>query len=536
MQKIEIPSKKRDILCQTLSGIEVKPLYTPSDCITSPQLPGEYPFTRGIHSTMYTSKLWTMRQYAGFGSAEETNQRYKYLLASGQTGLSVAFDLPTQMGYDSDHPMSLGEVGKCGVAISSLEDMETLFVDIPLDKVSVSMTINATCAIILGMYLVLAERRGIKFDTLNGTVQNDILKEYIARGAYIFPPIPSMRLVVDVIEYCMKNVPRWNYISISGYHIREAGSTAVQEIAFTLANGIAYVEACKNRGMDINQIGARISFFFNVHNDFFEEIAKFRAARQLWAKIMKERFGATEPRAMMLRFHTQTAGCSLTAQQPENNIVRVALQALAAVLGGTQSLHTNSCDEALGLPTEKSAKIALRTQQLLAYETGVTKVVDPLGGSYYVEFLTHELEKQAEAYIKNIDQMGGVFKAIETGYFKKEISRSAYEYQKQIENHKRIVVGVNEFRDESDSSKARFKTLKVTQAIQRKQINRLKLYKKKRDTKKVIASLKALKEQAKSDVNLVPVIMDCIRASATLGEISQVLREVFGEYKGQVIF
>ncbi|MBI4834261.1 MAG: methylmalonyl-CoA mutase family protein [Planctomycetes bacterium] len=523
---------------KTLSAIEVKDIYMPSDMPPETDLgsPGLSPFTRGVHPTMYTGKLWTMRQYAGFGTAEETNKRYKFLLKGGQTGLSVAFDLPTQNGYDSDHDMSLGEVGKCGVAVSSLEDMETLFADIPLDKVSVSMTINASCAVILGMYLVLAERKGIKPEFLNGTVQNDILKEYIARGAYIYPPGPSMRLVVDTIEYCMKNVPRWNYISVSGYHIREAGATAIQEIAFTLTNGIAYVEACNGRGLDINQIGNRLSFFFNAHNDLLEEVAKFRAARRLWAKIMKERFGATDPRAMMLRFHTQTAGCSLTAQQPDNNVTRVALQAMAAVLGGTQSLHTNSRDEALALPTEKSAKIALRTQQLVAYESGVTKAVDPLGGSYYIEHLTSQLAKQGEAYIRRIDEMGGALKAVENGFYQKEISLSAYQYQKQVENRERIVVGVNDFTDETTDKKARLKILKVNQAMQKKQITKLAQYKKRRNNKKIESYLDALKSSAKGSDNLMPLIIEAIKAEATLGEICGTLREIFGEHKGASIF
>jgi methylmalonyl-CoA mutase N-terminal domain/subunit len=523
---------------KTLSALEVKDIYTPSDMPPETNLgsPGAYPFTRGVHPTMYTGKFWTMRQYAGFGTAEETNKRYKFLLKGGQTGLSVAFDLPTQNGYDSDHAMSLGEVGKCGVAVSSLEDMETLFFDIPLDKVSVSMTINASCAVILGMYLVLAERKGINPELLNGTVQNDILKEYIARGAYIYPPGPSMRLVVDTIEYCMKNVPRWNYISVSGYHIREAGSTAIQEIAFTLTNGIAYVEACKERRLDINQIGNRLSFFFNAHNDLLEEVAKFRAARRLWAKIMKERFNATDPRAMMLRFHTQTAGCSLTAQQPDNNVTRVALQAMAAVLGGTQSLHTNSRDEALALPAEKSAKIALRTQQLLAYESGVTKSVDPLGGSYYIEHLTNQLEKQAEEYIGKIDGLGGALKALEKGFYQKEISASAYQYQKQVENRERIVVGVNDFTDETTDKKARLKILKVDPAMQKKQITKLAQYKKRRDNKKIESCLDALKNQAKGNDNLMAPIIEAIKAEATLGEICGALREVFGEHKGASIF
>ncbi|MDI6733528.1 MAG: methylmalonyl-CoA mutase family protein [Planctomycetota bacterium] len=522
----------------------MKRFYSPSDivdCNYQNKLgsAGEYPFTRGIHPTMYSGKLWTMRQYSGFATAEETNRRFKFLLKQGQTGLSVAFDLPTQMGYDADHPMSKGEIGKTGVNISSLVDMETLFDEIPLDKISVSMTINATCAIILGMYLVLSEKQNSKSADLSGTVQNDILKEYVARGAYIFPPQPSLRLVVDIIEYCLNNIPRWNFISVSGYHIREAGSTASQEIGFTLSNGIAYVQGCLERGLDINEIGKRVSFFLNAHNDFFEEVAKFRAARRLWAGIMKERFKATDPRAMMLRFHTQTAGCTLTAQQPDNNITRVALQAMSAVLGGTQSLHTNSRDEALSLPTEKSVQIALKTQQLIAYETAVSKVVDPFGGSYYLENLSDKLEEEATRYIDEIDKLGGAVKAIETGYYQKEISRSAYEYQKEIENQKRIIVGVNRFSDKDSVRRGRIKTLKVTQELQRKATNKITQYKKKRkggDKKRLENALKEVKSVAQSNANLMPVIMEAIKSNATLGEISQALREVFGEHKGAVIF
>ena len=495
--------------------------------------PGEYPFTRGVHPTMYYGRLWTMRQYSGFATAEETNRRSKFLLKKGQTGLSIAFDLPTQMGYDADHPMSRGEIGKTGVNISSLADMEILFDGIPLDKISVSMTINATCPIILGMYLVLAERQKAKPADLAGTVQNDILKEYVARGAYIFPPEPSLRLVVDIIEYCLKNAPKWNFISVSGYHIREAGSTAGQEIGFTIANGIAYVQECLKRNLDINEIGKRLSFFFNAHNDFFEEVAKFRAARRLWARIMKERFKATDPRAMMLRFHTQTAGCTLTAQQPDNNVTRVALQAMSAVLGGTQSLHTNSRDEALALPTEKSVQIALRTQQLVAYESAASKIVDPLAGSYYLETLTDKLEKEATGYIEQIDKLGGAAKAVASGFYQQEISRAAYEYQKEIENKNRIIVGVNKFTDEESS---RIKTLKVTPALQAKQVALITRYKKNRDIQSVNRALAALKSAAQTNANLMPAIMEATRQSATLGEISQALREVFGEHKGAIIF
>ncbi|MBI5778864.1 MAG: methylmalonyl-CoA mutase [Planctomycetes bacterium] len=516
----------------------MKHFYSPSDIDNLDYninlgLPGEYPFTRGVHPTMYHGRLWTMRQYSGFATAEETNRRSKFLLRKGQTGLSIAFDLPTQMGYDADHPMSRGEIGKTGVNISSLADMAILFDGIPLDKVSVSMTINATCPIILGMYLVLAERQKAKFTDLAGTVQNDILKEYVARGAYIFPPDPSLRLVVDIIEYCLKNTPKWNFISVSGYHIREAGSTAGQEIGFTLANGIAYVRACLKRNLDINEIGKRISFFFNAHNDFFEEVAKFRAARRLWARIMKEQFQATDPRAMMLRFHTQTAGCTLTAQQPDNNVTRVALQAMSAVLGGTQSLHTNSRDEALALPTEKSVQIALRTQQLLAYESAAGKVVDPLAGSYYLETITDKLEKEAVSYIDKIDQLGGSTKAIASGFYQQEISRTAYEYQKKIETRKQIIVGLNKFTDKESN---RIKTLKVTPALQKKQVMRITQYKRKRDIKAVNQALVSLKSVAQSSDNLMPAIMESIKQNATLGEISSALREVFGEHKGAIIF
>lgn len=516
----------------------MNPFYIPSDIkLPLSDKPGEYPFTRGIHPTMYQGRLWTMRQYAGFGTAEETNKRYKFLLQRGQIGLSIAFDLPTQMGYDSDDPMSDGEVGKTGVAISTLDDMDTLFDGIPLDKASVSMTINATAPVILGMYIVLAQKRGIPLDALNGTVQNDILKEYIARGAYIFPPQPSMRLTIDLIEYCLKNIPKWNYISVSGYHIREAGSTAAQEVGFTLADGIAYVQAALERGLDIQEIGRRVSFFFNAHNDLLEEVAKYRAARRLWAKRMKEQFNCTDPRAMMLRFHTQTAGCTLTAQQPENNITRVALQAMAAVLGGTQSLHTNSFDEALSLPTEQAARTALRTQQLLAYESGVPAVADPLGGSYYIEHLTGQIEKQAEDYIRHIDKLGGAAKAIEQGYQTLEISNSAYEYQKSIEEQHRTIVGVNKYQDELDSrnrKSSKVKYLKVSADTQRKQVNNVARYKKKRDIARVSAACRKLAGVASSgNENLMSLIIDCIKTDATLGEICTVLRKAFGEYRSQ---
>ncbi|MFQ5874903.1 MAG: methylmalonyl-CoA mutase, partial [Dehalococcoidia bacterium] len=441
---------------ETGSGIEVERVYTPADVgvdyLEDLGFPGDYPVTRGVYPTMYRGRLWTMRQYAGYATAEESNRRYKYLLSQGQTGLSVAFDLPTQMGYDSDHPLAEGEVGKVGVAVDSLGGMEILFDGIPLDRVSTSMTINAPAAILLAMYIAVAKKQGVDPKVLRGTVQNDILKEYVARGTYIFPPEPSMRLVTDLIAYCKDHLPRWNTISISGYHIREAGATAVQEVAFTLADAIAYVQAATHAGLDVDEFAPRLSFFFNAHNDFFEEVAKFRAARRLWGRIMRERFEAQNPRSWMLRFHTQTAGCTLTAQQPDNNIVRVTLQALAAVMGGTQSLHTNSRDEALSLPTERSVRIALRTQQIIAHESGVANTIDPLGGSYYVERLTNEIERQAEEYIERIDQMGGALRAIETGFIQREIQESAYRYQKAVESKERIVVGVNEFVVEEETT------------------------------------------------------------------------------------
>ncbi|MBW2097039.1 MAG: methylmalonyl-CoA mutase family protein, partial [Deltaproteobacteria bacterium] len=447
------PERKPEFI--NTSGIPLKRLYTPLDTedinyVEEIGFPGEYPYTRGVQPTMYRGRFWTMRQYAGFATAEESNRRYKFLLDQGQTGLSVAFDLPTQIGYDSDHEMAIGEVGKVGVAIDSLEDMETLFDGIPLDKVSTSMTINAPAAVLLAMYLAVAEKQGVPFEKLRGTIQNDILKEYSSRGTYIYPPEPSMRIITDIFSYCAKNIPLWNTISISGYHIREAGSTAVQEVAFTLANGIAYVEAAVRAGLEVDAFGPRLSFFFNAHLDFLEEIAKYRAARRLWARIMKERFGAKNPRSLMIRFHTQTAGCTLTAQQPKNNIVRVAFQALAAVLGGTQSLHTNSMDEALCLPSEEAVQIALRTQQLIAYESGVTDTVDPLAGSYYIERLTKEICKRAENYIRKIDDMGGAVRAIEKGFVQREIQDSAYQYQREIEKEERVVVGLNRFQVEEE--------------------------------------------------------------------------------------
>lgn len=520
----------------TTSNKIIKRLYTPLDFDLEQfndkiGFPGEYPFTRGVQPTMYRGKFWTMRQYAGFGTAKESNERYKFLLSQGTTGLSVAFDLPTQIGYDSDDPHSEGEVGRVGVAIDTLADMEILFGGIPLDKVSTSMTINAPASILLAMYIVTAEKNGVSRDKLSGTVQNDILKEYIARGTYIFPPKPSMRLVTNLFEFCSKEVPKWNTISISGYHIREAGATAAQEIGFTLANAIAYVQAAIDAGLDVDSFANRISFFFNSHNDLFEEVAKFRAARRLWARIMKERFKAKDKRSMMLRFHTQTAGSSLTAQQPDNNIIRTTIQALATVLGGTQSLHTNSKDEALALPTESSAQIALRTQQIIAYESGVINTIDPLAGSFFIEALTDELEKEADEYIKKIDELGGSPSAIEIGYIQKEIQKSAYQYQKDIEEGKRIIVGVNKFIVEEEETP---EILKINPEIERHQIEFLKKVKAERDNSLVNEKLKLLKEAAQGDANLMPFIIDAVRVYASIGEICNTLREVFGEYRESV--
>lgn len=528
------PERKKEF--KSYSGIPIERLYTPldiegQDYLADIGFPGEYPYTRGVQPTMYRGRFWTMRQYAGFGTAKESNQRYKYLLSQGQTGLSIAFDLPTQMGYDSDNPLVSGEVGKVGVAIDSLEDMEVLFSGIPVDKVSTSMTINSTAAILLSMYMAIAEKQGVSFDKLRGTIQNDILKEYIARGTYIYPPRPSMRLITDLFEFCSKNVPKWNTISISGYHIREAGSTAPQEIAFTLADGITYVEAAISKGLDVDKFAPRLSFFFNAHNNLLEEVAKFRAARRMWAKIMKERFGAKNPKSMMLRFHTQTAGSMLTAQQPDNNIVRVTLQALAAVLGGTQSLHTNSRDEALSLPTEDSVRIALRTQQIIAYESGVTDTIDPLAGSYFIEAMTNKIEDEAWDYIKKIDEMGGMIRAIEEGYVQKEIQDSAYNFQKEVEEKERIIVGVNEFKIEEEIKP---KILKVDPEIEKVQIERLKDLKERRDNNAVKVALSTLKEKARTDENLVPYIFEAVKVYATLQEISDVLRDVFGVYQEKI--
>ncbi len=526
------PEQKKEY--KLTSGVEVQRLYTPLDIAGQDYLedlgfPGEYPFTRGVQPTMFRGRYWTMRQYAGFGSAEETNARFKYLLEHGQTGLSVAFDLPTQIGYDSDHPLAEGEVGKVGVAIDSLEDVETLFAGIPLDKVSTSMTINAPAAILLAMYQAVGEKQGIPARALNGTIQNDILKEYAARGTYIFPPKPSMRLVTDIFAYCAKEMPEWNTISISGYHIREAGATAVQEVAFTLANGIAYVQAALDAGLDVDSFGPRLSFFFNSHLDFLEEVAKFRAARRLWARIMKERFGAKNPRSWMLRFHTQTAGVTLTAQQPDNNIVRVAWQALAAVLGGTQSLHTNSRDEALALPAEDSVRIALRTQQLIAYESGAADTIDPLGGSYYIEGLTDRIEQEAGRYIEKIDAMGGAPAAIERGFVQAEIQDSAYRYQLDVESGERVIVGVNKFQVEEKEPRG---LLRVDPEVAVRQNGKLARLKARRDGAAVAGRLETLERTARGKENLMPAIYECVKVYATLGEISDVLRKVFGEYRG----
>jgi len=515
------------------SEIPLKRVYTPVemaefDYLRELGFPGEYPFTRGVQPTMYRGRFWTMRQYAGFASAEDTNKRYRFLLGQGQTGLSVAFDLPTQIGYDSDHPLAQGEVGKVGVAIDSVKDMETLFDQIPLDKVSTSMTINAPAAVLLAMYLAVAEGQGISSKDLRGTIQNDILKEYSARGTYIFPPKPSMRIITDIFSFCYKEVPQWNTISISGYHIREAGSTAVQEVAFTLADGISYVEAAIDAGLNVDEFGPRLSFFFNAHLDFLEEVAKFRAARKLWAIIMRERFNAKDPRSVMMRFHTQTAGCTLTAQQPKNNIVRVAFQALSAVLGGTQSLHTNSMDEAFALPSEEAVQVALRTQQLIAHESGVVDTVDPLGGSYYIEELTREIVKRSQEYIAKIDELGGAPSAIEKGYIQKEIQDSAYRYQREIEKDERIVVGVNRFQIEEKPPKG---LLKVDPTVRVSQIEKLQKLREERDNDTVKSSLAKLKKGAKGDDNLMPLILEAVKAYATLGEICDTLREVFGEYQ-----
>ena len=523
---------------ETSSGLEIDTVYTPEDLVDFNYTrdlgyPGEYPFTRGVQANMYRGRIWTIRQYAGFGTAEETNQRYRYLLEQGQTGLSIAFDLPTQIGYDSDHPLARGEVGKVGVAIDSLRDMEVLFQDIPLDKVSTSMTINATAPILLAMYIALGKQQGVEPAKLNGTTQNDILKEYIARGTHIFPPRPSMRLTTDIFAYCAEQVPRWNTISISGYHIREAGSTAVQEIGFTLANGIAYVQAAIDAGLDVDTFAPRLSFFFNSHINFFEEIAKFRAARRLWAKIMRERFGAKESRSWMLRFHTQTAGCSLTAQQPHNNIVRTALEALAATLGGTQSLHTNSFDEAYAPPSEEAVTIAVRTQQILGYESDIADVVDPLGGSYFLEHLTDSLEKEAGEHIAKIDSLGGAVAAIEQGYQQREIQASSYRYQKEFESGKRTIVGVNKFVSPYPKIVG---LLRVKPEAEKRQKERTLQVRKDRDNSNVNQSLKRLEDAARSTDNTMPAFLECVEAYATVGEICDVLRKVFSTQKEFLVF
>ncbi|UCH31205.1 MAG: methylmalonyl-CoA mutase family protein [Candidatus Bathyarchaeota archaeon] len=539
LQKSLSRLKERKGKFLTSSEIDVTRVYTPLDVqdldyIEKLGFPGEYPFTRGVYPTMYRARLWTMRQYAGFGTAEQTNRRFRYLLQQGQTGLSVAFDFPTQIGLDCDHPLASGEVGKVGVSVCSLKEMELLFNQIPLDLVTTSMTINAPAAVLLAMYIALAQKHGIDQSILGGTVQNDILKEYVARGMYIFPPQPSMKLVTDTFEYCSKKMPRWNTISISGYHIREAGATAVQELAFTLANGIAYVQAAVDRGLGVDKFAKRLSFFFACHNNFLEEIAKFRAARRLWAFIMRERFKAKNPSSWQLRFHTQTSGVALTAQQPYNNIVRVALQTLAAVLGGTQSLHTNSFDEAYALPSQRAVTVALRTQQIVAFESGVTDTVDPLGGSYSVEALTEQIEAEALRYIENIDQQGGAVIAIEQGYMQREIIESAYKYQKEVEKNDRIIVGVNKFRSEEEIP---IKVLRVNPAVEKKVINRLGDLKKDRNNRKVRMSLDKLQTTAeRGKENLVPYILAAIKEYATIGEVCNVLRETYGEYKPLTIF
>jgi len=497
--------------------------------------PGEFPYTRGIHPTMYRGKRWTMRQFSGFGSARDTNQRYKFLLAHGQTGLSVAFDMPTLMGYDSDHERSEGEVGYCGVAISSLEDMETLFDGIRLDRVSTSMTINGPAAVIFAYYLATAQKQGVGLEVLQGTIQNDILKEYIAQKEYIFPPYPSLRLITDLMAFCLDEVPKWNTISISGYHIREAGSTAVQELAFTLADGFAYIEAAMKAGLSVDDFAPRLSYFFNSHMDFFEEIAKFRAARRIWAKRMRDHYGAKDPRSWLLRFHTQTAGCSLTAQQPENNIVRTALEALAAVLGGTQSLHTNSMDETLALPTEKAVKIALRTQQIIAHETGVADTIDPLAGSWFVENLTNRMEREAEEYFRRIEELGGVVPAIEVGFFQREIARAAYRCQQDFDAGRRVTVGVNQYVESEDTGPG-IETLKISGQVGLEQNRRLEALRRRRDPDRVRRSLEDLRNAARGKDNLMPRLLECAHAYATLGETIDVLREEFGEYREAPVF
>jgi methylmalonyl-CoA mutase N-terminal domain/subunit len=521
----------------TTSQIEIKKIYSVKDLTNfnpSQDLgdPGKYPFTRGIYPTMYRGKLWTMRQYAGFGTAKESNKRYRFLLSQGQTGLSVAFDLPTQLGFDSDHPLARGEVGKVGVAIDSLEDMEILFKHIPLDKVSVSMTINSTAAIILAMYLALAEKKGVKWSKLSGTIQNDILKEYIARGTYIYPPHASLKIITDILAFCQKNVPHWNTMSISGYHIREAGATAVQELAFTLANAITYIEAARKAGLEVDSFAPRLSFFLASHNNFFEEIAKFRAARRIWAKLMREKYKAKNPNSWKFRFHTQTSGVTLLAQQPENNVIRITIQALAAILGGTQSLHTNSRDEALALPGEESVQIALRTQQIIAHESGVADTVDPLGSSYVIESLTNQIEEKVMEYLQRIEEWGGMLAAIEEGFIQKEIQESAYKYQKQIENKEQIIVGLNEYKNKEE--KIRFKLYYPPKKLEKAQIKKLGLLREKRSKKLVENELQALREAVDAKENLLPYIISAVKAKATLGEISSVLKEAYGTFSESI--
>jgi methylmalonyl-CoA mutase, N-terminal domain len=522
---------------ETSSHIPVHPLYTPADLEgwnydQQVGYPGEYPFTRGVQATMYRGRLWTMRQYAGMGDAEESNRRYKYLLANGTMGLSVAFDLPTQIGLDSDNPLAMGEVGKVGVAIDSIEDMQRLFDGIDLTKISTSMTINATASILLALYVAVAKRQGADIRKLSGTVQNDVLKEYIARGTYIYPPQQAMRIITDMFAWANDNVPDWNTISISGYHMREAGSTAVQEVAFTLGNGMAYVQAAVNAGLDVDKFAPRVSFFFNAHSNFLEEVAKYRAARRMWARIMKEDFKAQNPRSWMLRFHTQTAGSTLTAQQPENNIVRTALQALAAVLGGTQSLHTNSYDEALALPTEQAARIALRTQQIIAFESGAPQTIDPLAGSYYVETLTNEIEKRASEYLDKIEALGGTLKAIERGFIQQEIQNAAYEYQQKVDRQEAIVVGVNRFQIEAEKP---IPILRIDPGLESKQVERLKALRRRRDPNAWQGAINSVQEAARTGANVMPHIVNAVEAYATVGEISDAMRKVFGEYKEAVV-
>jgi methylmalonyl-CoA mutase N-terminal domain/subunit len=536
IEKTLAKNPERKKIFQTTSGIPVQRIFTPEDVAgldyeQDLNFAGEFPYTRGVQPTMYRGRFWTMRQYAGFGTAEDTNQRYRYLLEQGQTGLSVAFDLPTQIGYDSDHPLAQGEVGKVGVAIDSVKDVEILFDRIPLDKVSTSMTINAPASVLLAMYIAVGEEQGVPAAKLTGTIQNDILKEYSSRGTYIFPPRPSMRIITNTFEYCTKEVPNWNSISISGYHMREAGCTAVQEVAFTLANGISYVQAAIKAGLDVDEFGPRLSFFFNAHLDFLEEVAKYRAARRIWAKIMRDRFKAKNPRSWMIRFHTQTAGSTLTAQQPFNNIIRVAWQALAAVLGGTQSLHTNSMDEALALPSEQSVQVALRTQQLIAHESGSADTIDPLGGSYYIEKLTDEIEKRAKEYIDKIDQLGGSVVAVEKGYIQQEIQDAAYRYQKEIESGDRVIVGVNRFQTKEAPPKG---LLKVNPKVREVQIKRIAELKASRSSSGVKTSLADLVKTARGEGNLMVPILNCVRAYCTLGEICDALRSVFGEYESAV--